>query len=133
MNKLIGFKNGVVMYVYDDIATTLDKMTGCTMQDVFAIPVSVKTETEEGPVEHNPFMQLDEVTALDCVRALRDAYLVRDVDPIVTNPFRWQAMSAEEQEAWGDYRQSLLDITAQVGAPYDVIWPTSPSDEVNIQ
>lgn len=28
--------------------------------------------------------------------------------------------------AWANYRQSLRDVTDQVGFPYDVTWPTQP-------
>lgn len=29
--------------------------------------------------------------------------------------------------AWAAYRQALRDVTAQVGFPWDVTWPTPPS------
>lgn len=35
--------------------------------------------------------------------------------------------SPVDKAAWKTYRQSLRDITAQEGFPYNVIWPTPPS------
>lgn len=60
------------------------------------------------------------------VRRDRDFILQGEVDPIVTNPLRWNNMSAEEQQQWSDYRQALLDITEQEGFPTNVTWPTKP-------
>lgn len=36
-------------------------------------------------------------------------------------------LTAEQQAAWSTYRQALRDITAQLGYPFDVIWPTPPT------
>ena len=39
----------------------------------------------------------------------------------------WMALSDNTMTpAWASYRQSLRDITAQEGFPYNVIWPTKP-------
>ena len=59
-------------------------------------------------------------------RAGRDRLLSEEVDPIVSNPLRWNSMTTEEQQAWADYRQALLDIPQQSGFPHDVVWPTKP-------
>jgi len=60
------------------------------------------------------------------VRRDRDIILETEVDPIVLNPLRWGAMTAEEQQKWKDYRNALLDITEQAGFPENVTWPTKP-------
>jgi|DEB0MinimDraft_6_1074348.scaffolds.fasta_scaffold251523_1 hypothetical protein len=40
----------------------------------------------------------------------------------------WMANSdVTMSDEWRTYRQALRDITAQVGFPNDVIWPTEPS------
>lgn len=59
-------------------------------------------------------------------RAARNRILSKQVDPIVTNPLRWAEMTAEQQQAWTDYRRALLDITDQSGFPHDITWPTKP-------
>lgn len=59
-------------------------------------------------------------------RQLRDDTLRYQVDPIVSNPLRWAAMSEAEQLAWSTYRQALLDITSQSGFPSQVNWPQAP-------
>jgi hypothetical protein len=35
-------------------------------------------------------------------------------------------LTAEQQQAWADYRQQLRDITSQSGYPFNVVWPTPP-------
>tara|TARA_R100000951_G_C2601193_1_gene168222 strand:+ start:373 stop:786 length:414 start_codon:yes stop_codon:yes gene_type:complete len=60
------------------------------------------------------------------VRANRDYRLVTEVDPLVTNPLRWAALTAEKQAEWSAYRTALLDITEQAGFPHSVTWPTKP-------
>ena len=62
----------------------------------------------------------------DEVRAERDYRLARDVDPIAGNALRWAALTAEQQQAWADYRQALLDVPQQAGFPHNVTWPTKP-------
>lgn len=60
------------------------------------------------------------------VRHERDMKLETEVDPIAGNALRWAALSAEQQQAWADYRQALLDIPQQSGFPHNVVWPTKP-------
>ena len=64
--------------------------------------------------------------AASAVRAERDMRLATEVDPVVSNPLRWADMTADQQQAWADYRRALLDITLQAGFPHDVVWPTKP-------
>ena len=67
-----------------------------------------------------------DAAAATAVRQQRDTLLATQVDPIVSNPLRWADLSAEQQQAWSDYRRALLDITAQSGFPHDVVWPVAP-------
>lgn len=60
------------------------------------------------------------------VRMKRNALLSAEVDPIASNTLRWAALTAEQQQAWADYRQALLDVPQQEGFPYSVEWPTKP-------
>lgn len=60
------------------------------------------------------------------VRAERNNKLQTEVDPIVSNPLRWASFTAEQQQAWIDYREALLNIPEQAGFPFDVIWPERP-------
>ena len=43
------------------------------------------------------------------VRETRDFYLEKYVDPVVSNPLRWNDMSEEEKKEYSDYRKYLLD------------------------
>ena len=67
-----------------------------------------------------------DVEAVKRVRAERDARVLEEVDPIVSNALRWAALDADTQAAWAAYRQALLDIPSQAGFPTDVTWPTKP-------
>lgn len=60
------------------------------------------------------------------IRAQRDAYLEQHIDPIVSNPLRWGAMSTTKQVEWSAYRQALLDVPQQAGFPASVTWPVKP-------
>ena len=60
------------------------------------------------------------------VRSWRDMLLQEEVDPIVSNPLRWNDMTTAEQNAWTQYRTDLLNITDQAGFPHNVTWPTKP-------
>jgi hypothetical protein len=35
-------------------------------------------------------------------------------------------MTQEQQQAWIDYRQALLDVPEQPGFPINVVWPSKP-------
>jgi Phage tail assembly chaperone protein len=54
----------------------------------------------------------------------RDQLLAEGPDRI--SPVWWSSMTTEEQKAWTDYRQALLDITEQPNYPQEIVWPTKP-------
>ena len=58
------------------------------------------------------------------VRAKRDMLLSSDID--VINAVRWNSFTTEQQAAWTQYRQDLLNIPQQQGFPFNVTWPTKP-------
>ena len=77
--------------------------------------------------------------AISIVRSNRDEKLKSEIDPVVSNPLRWEGMTAEQQQSWSDYRRALLDITTAYPNPsfvwnedkqgYDeknIIWPVKP-------
>ena len=70
--------------------------------------------TEEEKAEYNAKKKQDNI---DNKRMERDNLLVTVVDPIVTNPLRWAELSAEEQEAYKQYRLYLLDIPQRESFP----------------
>ena len=55
------------------------------------------------------------------VRELRNRYLEEYIDPIVTNPLRWEDLSDKEKQKIKDYRRYLLDYTEQ-----DKWWEKEP-------
>ena len=59
--------------------------------------------------------------ALVIVRADRDNRLATEVDPIVSNPLRWNDLTTEQQNAWATYRRALLDITTTYHNP-SYVW-----------
>ena len=58
------------------------------------------------------------------VRLSRDQLLVTEVDPIVSNPLRWDAMTDQQKADMSSYRTSLLNVPQQSGFPNTVSWPT---------
>ena len=70
--------------------------------------------------------EIDE-TLSEGLRIHRDNMLVHEVDPIVTNPLRWSALTDAKQAEWTQYRTDLLNITDQSGFPNDITWPTKPT------
>lgn len=59
-------------------------------------------------------------------RTQRNSILANEVDPIVSNPLRWAAMSQDKRVEWAAYRQALLDVPQQAGFPASVNWPSKP-------
>jgi len=70
--------------------------------------------------------ELDEDAAIN-IRHIRDMFLTYLVDPIVSNPLRWESLSQEDQDAVRLFRQGLLDITQQATFPRDIYWPEKPN------
>jgi len=60
------------------------------------------------------------------LRAQRDQKLVEEVDPVVTNPLHWNALTDAKQAEWTQNRTDLLDLPNQAGFPHTVTWPTMP-------
>jgi len=60
------------------------------------------------------------------LRAQRDEKLLMEVDPIVSNPLRWNELTEAKQTEWAQYRTDLLNLPQQSGFPNTVTWPTKP-------
>lgn len=86
-----------------------------------SVPGVVKALTPE-EYAHAQFMEND--TKASQVREKRMYLLRTEVDAI--NPMRWETLTTEQQQAWRDYRQALLDVTEQEGFPWTVEWPEPP-------
>lgn len=54
----------------------------------------------------------------------RDTLLAEGPDRI--SPMWWSSMTEQEQAAWTQYRQDLLDVTDQADYPEFIIWPIKP-------
>jgi hypothetical protein len=61
------------------------------------------------------------------LRGQRDQKLVEEVDPLVTNPLRWNELTDVKQAEWTQYRTDLLNLPDQSGFPNTVTWPTKPT------
>lgn len=59
----------------------------------------------------------------DNVRRQRNDLLKEVVDPVASNPLRWESLSVQAQENLRTYRQQLLDVPQQEGFPRNVVWP----------
>lgn len=70
--------------------------------------------------------EIDNSSAAE-IRGERNGLLVSLVDPVVSNPMRWDGLTSTQQNEVTSYRTSLLNITAQDTFPTSVTWPTVPS------
>ena len=61
------------------------------------------------------------------IRAIRNGRLSSLVDPVVSNPLRWDGLTSAQQNEVTAYRTALLDITDQDTFPTSVTWPSIPS------
>jgi hypothetical protein len=93
---------------------------------------NITGETTIRPYTPEEILGIKETLPLS-VRMDRDFFLQTEVDPIAGNALRWAALTSEQQQAWADYRQALLDLPAQSGFPSaengfenTVVWPTKP-------
>ena len=95
--------------------------------------------TIEVPLQPSPLHKFDgegwtaptqaevDAAAAEAVRAKRDVVLRNDLDPIVSNPLRWAAMTEQQRQDWAGFRDALLAIPEQDGFPHNVVWPAQPS------
>ena len=66
---------------------------------------------------------------IDCMNALlkRDYFLETEVDPIISVPAQWDALTSDEQALWTNYKNDLNAITCTcAGWPSSITWPTKP-------
>lgn len=82
------------------------------------------------PIDATHFIDGQFVTKIDEQRVTLEALRIRDDllknGPDRINPIWFSAMTTEQQQAWADYRQALLDITDQSGFPMMIDWPARP-------
>lgn len=88
--------------------------------------LAAMTENDDVAAYVPPTQEELDAEAAAQVRSLRNGLLAKQVDRMVSNPLRWAELSADQQQAWTDYRRALLDITDQSGFPHDITWPTKP-------
>ena len=70
--------------------------------------------------------ELDAISA-SAIRSKRNSLLAGFVDPVVSNPLRWDGLTSTQQNEVTAYRTALLDITDQDTFPSSVTWPSIPS------
>lgn len=68
--------------------------------------------------------EFDRATAETKALAKRNQLLAEGPDRI--SPMWWASMTTQEQAAWTQYRQDLLDITGQADYPEFIVWPIKP-------
>ena len=84
----------------------------------------VKTGTDDELLAAGRITEAEHTERLAAkVRAERDSILRQEIDPVVTNPLRWDNMSDAEKQVYADKRQALLDVPGQKGFPHKVEWP----------
>ena len=66
---------------------------------------------------------------MEQVRIQRDVILSEsDIESKILLVDFWNAQSDEYKNAWLNYRQALRDIPQTFENPYDVVWPTKPTE-----
>lgn len=80
-------------------------------------------EIKEIMVQRYRIINVPSATLKEKTRNKRNLYLEKYVDPIVTNPLRWEELSEAEQESYRNYRRYLLDYTSK-----DKWWVDDPLD-----
>lgn len=99
------------------------------LNDIYAHTKQIFNECVEGKwgtvAEYVPYVPTQEELAANA-RGQRDT-LLSELDSIVGNPLRWASFTTEQQTAWANYRQALLDVPQQAGFPNTINWPTKPT------
>ena len=67
------------------------------------------------------------IVSAEKIRTKRAGILSSLVDPVISNPMRWDALTSTQKNEVTTYRTALLDITDQDTFPTSVTWPTIPS------
>jgi hypothetical protein len=112
--------------VYGWIPFTCDPMDVGAEFNVLELHAQMDADPDTAAYVPPTQEELDACAAA-AIRAQRDRILVTVVDPIVSNQFRWDDLTAEQKQAWTDYRRALLDVPQQDGFPQNVVWPVQPS------
>ena len=112
---------------WQTISTPSDEMLATHPEGTIEVPLRPSALYIWGGSDWIPPSQesVDARLAIE-VRAQRNFILATEVDPLISNPFRWADLTTGQQEAWADYSRALLDIPQQEGFPAAVAWPTRP-------
>lgn len=110
--------------VYGWIPYTLDPTDTDMNVDNDAL-LAVMSENGDVAAYVPPTQEELDAEAAQEIRNVRNSLLSR-MDAVVSNPLRWSDFTEEQQQAWTDYRQALLDVPQQDGFPHDVTWPEKP-------
>jgi hypothetical protein len=118
--------NGQILGWYEDeIHSDIPEPNVQVSEEVWQNALDSSHNTIIGGVTSQVDYRTDEQKA-DNIRMFRNELLVREVDPVVTNPLRWAELSSAVQQQWTNYRTALLDVPQQSGFPNEVVWPTKP-------
>lgn len=71
-----------------------------------------------------PEIEVTEEQLWEGIRRMRKGYLTKYIDKI--NAVRWNTFTDSQRAEITEFRQALLDVTNQAGAPTNVTWPTVP-------
>jgi hypothetical protein len=84
------------------------------------------------PSEDYVFDYQNKAWVFDTFSASQKAYARRNQllndGPDRISPMWWSSMTLEQQQAWSQYRQALLDVPNQSGFPVGIVWPVLPEN-----
>jgi hypothetical protein len=81
---------------------------------------------------HTPSDWLSEQVRIDVITAMniilkRDYLLETEVNPIMSVPSQWDALTSDQQASWTTYQDDLNAIKPMcAGWPLSITWPTEP-------
>jgi len=118
-NQLLGWYDDTI---HTSIPTPNIQVTKSQWQN--SIDNNHNKVNSDGSTETYEFRTMEEIG--NGIRLERNFKLVAEVDPLVSNPLRWNDLTDTQRTAWTQYRTDLLNIPQQAGFPHDVTWPTKP-------
>lgn len=131
-----------------DTGEIITRGTSTIKEDIYPLltpetNVVFDASTNYSYVENGEIVSMPEKPGVDYIFSYTEKKWVKDLDgmekralkfrdqllaegPDRINPMWWSSMSPEEQQAWSQYRQNLLDITSQTDYPETIVWPIKP-------
>ena len=108
MIKYIGMNNEHMVYVSEN-REEIEKLPNITITEIRETEDQVEFIDGNYYIGENPIREAKQVS----IRNVRNDYLEKYVDPVVSNPLRWADLTEIEQQRYVYYRLYLLNYTKE--------------------